>query len=255
MNGKEIQADFLQQLGGSLQLCQLFEELPDIYFFAKNSKGEFVLCNSAILDAMGLASQWDMIGKTDYDLVPREIADVYHEADQQVIQTGLPVRNIVEPVPGSGGVLNWYITSKTPIIANNGKVIGVAVAMRDYERVGSVLAPYQEFTPVIEFIFQNYHQQILVEQLAAIVELSVRQFERRFKKLFSMTPMSYINRYRVRAACIALWKTGDSISRVAINSGFYDHSHFVKHFRQVMGMTPSQYRKTQQGSNVSSSEN
>ena len=76
---------------------------------------------------------------------------------------------------------------------------------------------------------------------------------RRFKKLFGLTPMSYINQYRVRAACITLWKTGDSISKVAINSGFYDHSHFVKHFRQIMKMTPSQYRKNQQGADASSS--
>lgn len=254
MNGKEIQSDFLQQLGGSLQLCQLFEELSDIYFFAKNTAGEFVLCNSAVLDALGLTSEWDMIGKTDYDLVPREMAEVYHEADRQVIQTGLPVRNIVEPVPASGGALNWYITSKTPVVANDGKVIGVAIAMRDFDRVGAVLAPYREFTPVIEFIFQNYHQQILVDHLAAIAGLSVRQFERRFKKLFGLTPINYINRYRVRTACIALRKTSDSISTIALGSGFYDHSHFVKHFRQIMGMTPSHYRESQMRADASSSE-
>jgi AraC-like DNA-binding protein len=254
MHGKEIQSDFLQQLGGSLQLCELFEQLPDIYFFVKNTAGEFVLCNSAILDALGLASKWDMIGKTDYDLVPREIADAYNEADRQVIQTGIPVRNIVEPVPASGGVLNWYITSKTPVVSDDGKLIGVAIAMRDFERVGSVLAPYRELTQVIEFIFQNHHQQILVEDLAAIAGLSIRQFERRFKKLFGLTPINYINRYRVRTACIALRKTSDSISTIAIESGFYDHSHFVKHFRLIMGMTPSHYRKSQQQADASSSE-
>lgn len=240
---EQFQREFLQQLGGSrLQLSRLFDELPDIYFFAKDLDGRFVLCNSAIIQALGLASKWDMIGKTDYDLIPREIADAYREADRRVIESGKPVRNIVEPVPSAKGLLTWYVTSKIPLLGADGRIAGVAVAMRDIERVGAVLGPYREMTRVIEFIHRNYQEPVTIVALAKTAGCSVRQFERRFKKLFGCAPMAYVSQHRVRVASTALRETNATIATVALDAGFYDHSHFVKFFRRFTSMTPTEYR-------------
>lgn len=241
-----VQRAFFEQLGAAPQLAGLFEELPDIYFFAKNLRGEFVMCNSATLEALGLKHESDMLGKTDYDLIPAEIADQYREADRVVIETASSVRNVVEPVPDAQGVFAWYVTSKIPLLDAHGKVIGVAVAMRDVERVGAVLGPYREMTGVIDYIFRHSQESFSVDELAEIAGLSVRQFERRFKKLFRMPPLRYVNQHRVRAACVRLRRSNDNVSTIAHEVGFYDHAHFVRQFKQTMNMTPTEYRKQYQ---------
>ena len=240
------QREFFKQLGGRPQIAQLFEELPDIYFFAKNVRGEFVLCNSATLAALGLEREADMIGKTDYEIVPAEIADQYRAADRTVLETGRAVRNLIEPVPDAKGVVTWYATSKIPLFGKDDKVVGVAVAMRDFERVGTVLGPYREMAGVMDHIFHHSHEQIAVGDLAEIAGLSIRQFERRFKKLFGSTPLRYVNQYRLRAACMELRQTHENISTIAHRVGFYDHAHFVRQFRIQMKMTPTEYRERHQ---------
>jgi len=234
---------FAERLDEPLQLARLFEELPDIYFFAKDLAGRFVLSNTATLRALGLRHEGDLIGRTDYDIVPHEIADEYRLADRRVMTTARPVRNVVEPVPNAAGVLNWFVTSKVPLFARDGQVAGVAVAMRDVRSMGAVLGPYAEMTRVIEHIHQHYAEPVEVATLAEKAGLSVRQFERRFKRLFHVPPLGYVNQHRVRAACVVLRESSASIADIALRVGFYDHSHFVRQFRKLKGITPTEYRR------------
>ena len=79
--------------------------------------------------------------------------------------------------------------------------------------------------------------------LAEMVNLSVSQFERNFKKLFNMTPLKFINKVRVDNACEMLISSYATLSEIALDCGFYDHSYFTKIFKAQMGQTPIQYRK------------
>ena len=176
----------------------MLEALPDIYFFAKDLRGEFVATNAAMLDALGLRRESEMLGKTDYEVVPAEIADEYREQDSRIHLTGDLLRNDVQLVPDRAGTLTWYLVTKVPLFSGKGDVIGVAGLMRDVHSAGAVLGPYKEITPVLHHIMQNYRAHIAVEDLAEIAGMSVRQLERRFKTLFQVTPVVYANRYRVR---------------------------------------------------------
>lgn len=240
---RSLQKQFFHLLGGWPQLAQLFEELPDVYFSVKNLTGRFVLCSSATLGALGLSREEELLGKTDFDIVPHEIAEHYQEADRTVFKTAKPVRNLVEPVPDAKGALNWFVTSKVPLFGVDGAVVGVAIAMRDHRQAGNILGPYQAMAGVIDYVYHHYSKAITLEELAEIADLSVRQFERRFKKLFHVSPLNYINHQRVRAAGIALRTTEDAVSLIALKNGFYDHSHFVRQFQKQLGMTPTEYRK------------
>lgn len=244
---RSLQNQFFKTLGGRPQLERLFEELPDVYFFAKDLAGRFVLCNAATLGALGLRHADEFLGRTDFDIVPREIAEQYREADRMVFTSAKPVRNLVEPVPDAKGTLNWFVTSKIPLFDVKGAVAGVAIAMRDYRHAGNILGPYQAMAAVIDHIYRYYPEIISLDRLAEIAHLSVRQFERRFKKLFHVSPLNYVNRHRIRAACIALRTTEDPVSAIALKSGFYDHSHFVRQFQKQIGMAPTEYRKQRIG--------
>ena len=74
-------------------------------------------------------------------------------------------------------------------------------------------------------------------------ELSVRQFERKFKEYLKMPPQQYIIKMRVHAACDDLRRSRKSIADIATDLGFYDQAAFSRQFRKHMGMTPLFYRK------------
>jgi AraC-like DNA-binding protein len=48
---------------------------------------------------------------------------------------------------------------------------------------------------------------------------------------------------RIRAASLRLTSTNDTIAHIALDCGFYDHSHFTRNFRKIMGTSPKEYRK------------
>jgi len=233
--------DFLTQLDAT-KIDFLFEEIPGIYFFTKDLEGRFTMANSATVKTFGYKKESELLGKTDFGLAPVEIASKYKEADEFVIKNKRPIRDIIEPVPDPNGVLQWYSTTKAPLFNKENKVIGVAVIMRDISSVASTLGPFQEMAEVIDYIFKNYHSQIIIDDLAKIIQLSARQLERRFKKLFGLSPIRYINEHRIRMACIKLRESQRNISEIAKEVGFYDHAHFVHKFRVSMNLAPSEYR-------------
>ena len=73
--------------------------------------------------------------------------------------------------------------------------------------------------------------------------MSVRQFERLFKRALGVTIRQYILRIRLDHAKHLLRDTEETISSVALNVGFYDHAHFTRIFTRENGVTPKVYRK------------
>jgi transcriptional regulator GlxA family with amidase domain len=96
---------------------------------------------------------------------------------------------------------------------------------------------------VLEHVRDNYSQPIEVKELARLLHLSVSQFERRFRKVFQISPLKHIMNVRIRAASLRLTTTNDTIASIALDCGFYDHSHFTRNFRKIMGVSPKEYRK------------
>lgn len=97
--------------------------------------------------------------------------------------------------------------------------------------------------PALDYIHENLEQPIRIEQLAALCHISETHFRRKFSESVHMTPVEYINRVRIRAACEELRKTNDSVSAIAERTGFPTLSTFNRNFRQIMGVSPHQWRK------------
>ncbi|MBN1671947.1 MAG: AraC family transcriptional regulator [Kiritimatiellae bacterium] len=239
--------DFLAQLQRPDELGLLFDHLPDVYFFVKNSVGQFVMGNSALVTKCGVSDESQMIGKTDHDFFPKERADGYVRDDRYVLQTGRRVVNRVELAAEPSGRANWFLTSKIPLRSHTGRIVGVAGTAKDYEPARSAISPYRELTRVTEFIETNYGDRIEVKRLAALASLSVSQFERTFRRVMRTSPVRYLHEVRIRAACRRLACTGDKIATIAQDTGFYDHSHFTRAFVEIMAITPRAYRRRVRG--------
>lgn len=245
-SASQFQHTFFGRLENPRSLGDLFAYLPEVYFYVKDSESRFVAANEPVYSMCGLTSEEQMIGRTDFDFFPRHLADRYVNEDRQVMQNRTALPNQVWLVPNHVGQLKWFISTKIPLIGTDQQAIGLAGTMRDFERAESVVQPYQELEEVLAYVLNNFAEKIEVRKLAALVHLSVSQFDRKFKSLFQMTPQQYILRVRINAACQALTSGNETVAQIALRTGFYDQSYFTKQFRKHMGMTPLAYRKAYQ---------
>ncbi|MDF7799732.1 AraC family transcriptional regulator [Pontiellaceae bacterium B1224] len=243
MDAACFKADFLARMHSPQQMQVLFNHLPDVWYFMKDRQGRFVLGNDQFVKQCGVKSESGIIGKTDFDFFPGDRAEGYVRDDCHVMETGEKIVDKVELAPDPGNSINWFVTTKVPLFSSDGEIIGLAGTSRDITRSGLALRPYTEMQVVLEYVRDNYMQSIEIKILAALVHLSVSQFERRFRKVFQISPLKHIMNVRIRAASLRLTTTNDTIAAIALDCGFYDHSHFTRNFRKIMGSSPKDYRK------------
>ena len=79
------------------------------------------IANLADVHNMGLQSEKEVLGKNDFDLFPRELADGFIADDRSVIQTGQPVINREEYVIDAQGQKHYLLTSKLPLRNEKGE--------------------------------------------------------------------------------------------------------------------------------------
>ena len=110
-------------------LRTLIDNLPDC-IYAKDAAGRKILANPADLRNFHCKTEAEAIGKTDFDLFPRDIAEKFWADDQKVIQ-GQPVINREEYFLSDQGEKHWLLTSKLPLRDQNGKIVGLVGMGRD----------------------------------------------------------------------------------------------------------------------------
>ena len=229
------------------QFRLLFENLPGTLFFAKDLEGRLMLGNPAFVKRCGLHSEEELLGFRDEELFSPRMAAKYRADDQTVLKTGKPQLGIIELFPGDGGEPDWSITDKLPLFDREGKVSGLCGTVRSYEGARAALQPYLELAPVADYFKENFREKLEIAHLAGIADLSVRQLERRFRKTFQTNPRAYLMRMRILAACDLLENGEQSVTDVALEVGFYDHSDFSRQFRRVIGQSPTDYRRQKAG--------
>ena len=93
----------------------------------------------------------------------------------------------------------------------------------------------------------NFREPLDLPDLARMAGLSERQLERKFRSTFQTTPRNYLIKMRVVNACRLLPDPRLSLTEIALEVGFYDHSDFSRQFRRHMGESPTQYREANRG--------
>ena len=96
---------------------------------------------------------------------------------------------------------------------------------------------------VCEYIDSHLQENIALEVLAEIAQLSVHHFARAFRQTLGIPPHNYIVQRRVEHAQQLLRNTDLPLSEIAIVAGFTDQSHLARHFRTITGVSPSLTRQ------------
>lgn len=130
-----------------VHLRTLVATIPDLVWL-KNPEGIYLACNPRF-EALYGARESEIVGKTDYDFVDRELADFFRANDRAAMAAGAPSRNEEWLTFASNGYHGLFETTKTPMVAPDGQVIGVLgiahditklrAAMEQLERHGSAL--------------------------------------------------------------------------------------------------------------------
>ncbi len=111
-------------------LRALVDNLPDAVY-VKDLQGRKTLANRADQINMGVASEEEALGKTDFDIFPPKVAAHFDSIDQQIFRTGLPRLNHEEYLCNRDGRCVWLLSSKLPFRDSTGKVIGLVGIGRD----------------------------------------------------------------------------------------------------------------------------
>ncbi len=239
----QLKSEFLRSVDPRSHFEVVFDHLPGVSFFAKNRDFQLVVANRAFWERLGCESEADLIGKTDFEIFPIRLAEKFRTDDETVMKTGKPLLKIVELFFNRQGLPDWYFTNKLPVFDESGAVIGVMGTVQSYAGRKSALTTHHELDRAVTYLREHFREPIAMSDLARMVGMSVRQFNRKFREVFGTNPTRFLIKTRIQAACEQIQQTDLSIGEIAIEFGFYDQSSFTQHFRRHVGMTPLQYRK------------
>ena len=93
-----------------------------------------------------------------------------------------------------------------------------------------------------DIIETNYQDKLTVDQIASMIALSRRNFERRFKKATANTVLEYIQRVKIEAAKINLESSRQNVNEVMSKVGYSDPKAFRVTFKKITGLSPVEYR-------------
>lgn len=103
------------------------------------------------------------------------------------------------------------------------------------------LAKYQ-LKKVLDYIHAHFHQDTSLPDMAKVLDLSQYHFCRLFKQSMGIAPYQYVTQCRIDRAKQLLLKSQLTITEIAFEVGFTNHSSFTRVFRQCVGVTPKTFR-------------
>ncbi len=120
----------------------------------------------------------------------------------------------------------------------------ILLKSENHENIRKLLS--EIFTPVNvafkETIERNLFNQLSIEQLAFLCNMSLSSFKREFRRVFDESPARYIKNQRLEHAAGLLLCNQDPIANVAFDSGFQDVTTFSANFQVKFQISPSNYR-------------
>jgi AraC family transcriptional regulator len=116
------------------------------------------------------------------------------------------------------------------------------VELREEATVGGLLP--RQARRVQDYIDAHLTDVVRVEDLSALIHLSVAHFSRSFKRTFGESPHAFVIKRRLKIATRFMLETEMSLTDIAFQCGFVDQAHFCRLFRKWTSATPGAWRRS-----------
>lgn len=174
-------------------LRTVIDNIPD-YIYVKDTQGKFILRNVSGIELLGVKHPDEIIGKTDFDFFPRELAQEFYAEEQTIIQTGHAIVNQEVLVTEPAGSSHWLLYTKVPLRDSTGSIIGIVGVSRDINERKQAEEQLRKLSSAVE---QSPNAIIITDTEGAIEYLNPQ-----FVALTGYTPEETLGQKP------SLWKSG-----------------------------------------------
>lgn len=221
------------------QIQEMFDALPDVVFFIKDTEGSYTHVNLTVLQRLGLKDRSDLIGRSVSQLFPDPLGSSYKAQDERVLR-GHSIENHLETHFYANRAPGWCLTFKHALYSGD-KVIGMMGISRDLGMPDDRHSSFNRLQKAVDYMRENFDSSLRIQTLADIAGISVAQLERLFKRVFQLTPQQMLTKTRIEEA-MRLLQTDISIAEISQACGYFDQSAFARQFKATVGMAPRDYR-------------
>jgi AraC family transcriptional regulator len=147
------------------------------------------------------------------------------------------------------GMLAARIPGKSPRVAALTQLFAAHLVEQYTEAASQSQAcrgglPVRQLRKVQDYITEHLADEISIDRLAALVELSSSHFSHVFKESTGVTPLQFVTRERIARAQLMIRETSRSLIEIGLEIGYTSPSHFAQVFRRVVGVTPTEFRSS-----------
>ena len=114
-------------------LRALIDNIPD-FMYVKDRQGRFLIANLHTAQALGATIVEDLLGKTDFDFFPKDVATTFYADEQQVMRSEQPLFNREEKMVDRNGNTIHILTTKVPLRNADGVISGIAGVGHDISK-------------------------------------------------------------------------------------------------------------------------
>lgn len=243
----QLREDFFKSAGiDPRQFLQAFDAVPGLHYFVKDAHSRTMLNTREYAAAGGgFRSEQHVVGRRAGEYLARALADHYEADDRKVIETGQPLRNIIEIGFDDQGVPDWIITDKYPLRDAAGNVVGIMGTMQSFKGRINALPHLGDVGVAVDYIRANLARRLPLAEIAAHVGISQRHLQRRFRQAVGMSVQQFVIHARVHTAAHLLTRgtPGRPLADIALACGFTDQPAFTNTFKKILGPAPREYRK------------
>lgn len=243
MGTQELQDEFFHQISDLQVILDTLACIPGAMFMVKNLESRYIYMSDKLQQAIHIAPGQEVIGKTDFDLFPKMVAESFRQNDLLVLEQGRTLHNEIHATALFSGPTKWFYSSKTPLHDHEGNIVGLITVNHPYDEIMRGDSGLNQLLPATEHIRNHYGVKVTIADLARLCHLSQSHFMRLFKQRMKMTAYVFLDQVRMYHAIDAIKHSTESIAAIAHQCGFYDHSSFVKRFKKLTGTTPLRYRR------------
>lgn len=214
-------------------------ELPHCWEILESDKGEDSFCIVTHFS--------EDIVNSDFFRMPEleKVVDLLKQSKRGLrfkVQNDVKIRGILKRMTRLEG-LEYYIEML--------KMFNILLHIEDREKLSNPINRSPTFSEnlekvnkIYEYVFQNIQEGVRLKDASAILNMAPSSFCRFFKKKTGLTFMEYVKRVRVGIAAKLLVETDRRITQICYESGYNNLANFNHYFKNIMGKTPSEYRRS-----------